>query len=55
MARRTTATPGRFEATGQSPASRAAWRDALPVGQDSTLTLREVRLDDAPSLKRAWV
>ena len=29
---------------------RAQWREGLPVCQDATLALREVQLDDAPSL-----
>jgi [ribosomal protein S5]-alanine N-acetyltransferase len=50
MALRTTATRPLRSAIEPSSGPRAPWRDALPVWRDATLALREVEIDDAPSL-----
>jgi RimJ/RimL family protein N-acetyltransferase len=49
MALRTTAKPGRIEPLAES-SPLVSWRDTLPVCEDPALVLREVQMDDAPSL-----
>ena len=51
MALRTTASRAARPAPGaRSSGPRLPWREELPVCRDATLTLREVQLEDAPSL-----